>query len=291
MADSRTCRAVGLDVHGVLIEREVPNLDKEPTAVVRVAQQHAADCCREALQKVIGQDIPVFPDVLWVHEQWALENTPRSRNGKTLSHRNFLVAVNRTTLSRAFASLGLNGPQLTQIARKIRRLRHQNRVAYAHYPDMRAFLAWVHDTHGAPLHLVTGQESEKVEEHIATCEVAREHIAGICTAHELGGNKLSRNFWQNLLKRLKLEPHELVMIGNEIPIDAACTQEDIPAIIFDRGGMREQYFRTSGKRNGVKFISLGDEIPPRAPFIAFAKDTEELKAWLLRIPYRPVSET
>lgn len=289
MADSRTCRAVGLDVHGVLIEREVPDLEKEPAAVVRVAQQHAADCYHEALQKATGQDIPVHADVLWMHEQWALDNIPRSRGGETLSHRNFLVAVNRAALGRAFASLGLSEQQLTQIACEVRRLRKKNRAAYAHYPDMRTFLAWVHDTHGAPLHLVTGQEPEKVEEHITTCSVVREHIVAVHTAHDLGGNKLSRHFWKNLLHKLGLEPQDLVMIGNEIPIDAACTQEDIPAIIFDRGGIREQYFRTSGKRNGVKFIGLDDELPPRAPFIAFAKDTEELKAWLLRIPYRPVS--
>lgn len=315
MADTRICRAVGLDVHGVLVERQVAaDIREKPESIVVAAMEATARCYHQAILDVIGLDVAidpiildrpsaVFPETngdvgdvtrinpaeLWRTEQWALENTPHTTGGQVLRHRDFLVAANMRALRKHFTKLvsQLEDEPIKKIARKIRSLRRLQESDYVMYDDVREFVSWVRTAYGAPLHLVTGQERYRVDNLIKQCAVDREQLDRIFTAEDLGAHKLNQRFWSQLLKRLGIKPHEFVMIGNEVPIDGACTQEGIPAIIFDRGGIRERYYQNAPHGERPRFLSLDDEIPPYAPFIAFAKTTEEIKAWLGRMPYEP----
>lgn len=302
MAEKRYCRAKGYDWHGVVVERLVKNIGRHPGQVVKVAMRSAWRCFIKALiaqlpdrEDEIMKKMPT-PRKLWEREQLAMVQTPKMKKGRILHHREFLEKANHGILRTLFPEFFTGGEgkkKLHQVAREVRKLRRQRRrMPYAMNKDVRGLLVWDAQKHGAPNHIVSGQERHRILEVVRRKKVPRKYFArvnGIITAGDLGANKLSPQFWVRLLARLKLKAHEFLMIGNEVPIDGACTQVGISCIIFDRGSIRKEFYRTNEalrKDLGVPFIfDLDEEIPSHGPFIAFAKDTEELQKWLERIPY------
>lgn len=320
MAQQRVVRAIGLDVHGVLVERRVvePSLKDDPAGIVRQGQRNGFECYLRAIREVVGviplavRDCTIGDDVggaaqeLWEVEQRAFETVrvEESKKGEEeapLGHRKFLIQTNAVTLRNAFPQLAqqiTDDAKLQRIARAVRRHRRQSHLAISPFiamPDVQGFIQWLRENFGVPVYLVTGLERETLRLLLVACGIDGDWRGKVSfCANEIGANKLSRRFWDGVLRRLGVPPHEFLVIGNEVPIDATCTLVGIPALIFDRGGIREEYYfghdRLPKKRYGVPFVGRSaEDVPPRAPFIGFAKSTEELRQWF-NLFTRPVSD-
>lgn len=283
----RMCRAVCLDVHGVLFERggkDVPS----PEEGAEIGRRNHAECYRQGVQRALGGNVELTIDAqaLWENQERAFGIVPHEdSHGRVRHHREFIEAVNLRTLELHFPDLMIHLPDVMKrrIAHTIRKLRRDSLRSYVMYLDMREFFEWVH-TRGIPIYLVTGLERKRLRMLMNQCDarVERDLIARVFSASELGANKLSSRFWTEILRHIGVEPHEAIVVGNSMPIDSSCTKVGIPAIILDRGGSQEAFYRPGDaqSRYGIRLLGLGDDIPPRAPFIGFAKTPKELRQWL-----------
>lgn len=294
MAETREIHDVLEDVHGVLVERKVEGAEEHPERIVLAAQDHAVLCCQDSFEQVLGAGLRPEVDAheLWIAEQRAMELTPYEDKGKPLRPVQFFVRVNLKTLQIQFPDLMKRFKPIDQmrVARRMRKLRRQDRLPYTMYDDMRAFMHRVYQEHGAVQHLATGKELPRLHTLIKRRQIPVRacHVDKMFSATELAANKLSTQYWGKILYTLGRQAHEVVMIGNEVTIDGACTRAGIAALILDRGGLKQKYFRERGvTRYGVPYLSLEDDLPPRRAFIGFAQNPNELWSWLERMPAPP----
>lgn len=301
MAD-RTCRAVGLDVHGFIFERGHVDPQDPPETLIMQQREQIAACYRTAIREVLddGFDFVIDPNALWEMEQRAFEQvhntrtSQRSPQGRSVTQRHLIEAVNAATIVKLFPRVAsMAGQQrLLRVAKRVRALRRTQRMngTYVLNEDIANLLRWLRTSTDASLPLLTGLERRQltrlIREHVPA-DLQETLMAHHCCAADLGGNKLSNRYWYAVLQRYHLEPHDLVVVGNSVTIDAACTEVGIPAIIFDRGGMRRTYYLGAngdrGSRYGIPYVHFDDPLPPRRAFIGFAESTDELRRWLERM--------
>lgn len=316
----RLCRAVGIDVHGVLVERgrlvaESPDplldahvaqltdgarLDFDAEESATFVRRRVAECYREAIGNVLGITLgpveEIEPQAIWEAEQRAFERVQRAQqhSRRPLGHRKFLTEVNLATLQIYFPRLvqqvGANATR--RIARAVRRVwRVRNlETPYLASPRIQELIAWIRTDMQADMYFVTALERDRFRQLMEQCGLQEElaSVKRVFCAEDVGANKLSQYFWKRTVRAIGIEPHEFLMIGNEVSIDAACTGAGIPALILDRGGMRRRFYieRQNGSTrrtwNRVPLLDIGDPLPVRRPFIGFASTPRALAMWLSR---------
>lgn len=315
MAD-RICRAVLEDVHGVLIERNVagarPQLDSD--AFVRAGLLFHAECWQRAIYRFLhfappirfagdaeeGSDAEqegavaltgiIDPQALWEVQERAFNEVPRTNGrGRPWQQREFLKRVNRVTLQRYFPRLTSHVSTIVQrrLASEVWRQRRYSLRSYTLYEDMLAYNRWMLESE-LRVHLVTGLDRRRLRALIQQCGIpkdVRERFGRSFSACELGTNKLSRHFWGLVLERCGVPAHEVIAIGNSMPIDSSCTEAGIAVLVLDRGGLLQRFYQPNGQQTwrGIRLLAPGSEIPPRAPFIGFAATPTDLQGWIMQL--------
>ena len=312
----RICRVVLEDVHGVLIERNVAdaNPQRDAAAFVRAGLLFHAECWQRAIHRILNFAPPIRfagddggeggseqgdlvrwtgtidPQALWETQERAFNEVPRTdcRN-RPRHHRDFLKRVNAVTLRMHFPLLAQHLQSVVQrrLASEVWRQRRHSLRTYTLCEDMLAFNRWMLAS-GIAVHPVTGLDRERLRALIRQCGIpddVREGFGRSFSAAELGANKLSHRFWEIVLEHCGVPAHELIVIGNSVPIDSSCTETGIAVIMLDRGGLLQRFYRPNGQRTwrGIRLLSFEDDVPPRAPFIAFAETPDDLQRWITRL--------
>lgn len=281
----RNLRAILLDGHGGLVEKKTASGD--PRLVPQEGRAFWAWCVESAVRRELGMAVRVDPMRLWETRCEKELRVPRALHGRTLSQRDYFEWVNRlvveTVLKAELSSVPLR--QRIKIARLVRKLHRTDHAEHRMYADGREFVKWASAV-GLPLFLQTALEDRRVKEMIARGHVPESRIQGVFTTQRLGASKLQPEFWQRVLKEIRCAPHETLVVGNNVVQDTYCTEVGIPAIVLDRDGVQERYFRERGQElRGAPFLRRSDELPPRAPYIAFERSFEGIKWWCMRMTF------
>lgn len=321
MAD-RICRAVLEDVHGVLIERNVEGAhpQRDTDAFVRAGLRFHAECWQRAIYRFLNFAPPIRfagdeegndgseqseavaltgiidPQTLWETQERAFNEVPRTDGRSRPRHqRDFLKRVNLVTLQMYFPRLAEHVSPIVhrKLASEVWRQRRHSLRSYTLCEDMLTYNRWMLESKLA-VHLVTGLDRHRLRLLIQQCGVpedVQERLSRSFSAGGLGTNKLSRHFWELVLEHCGVPAHELIAIGNSVPIDSSCTEAGIAVLMLDRGGLLQRFYRPNGQQTwrGIRLLTLGDDIPPRAPFIGFAETPLDLQRWIvcLGLPRAP----
>jgi FMN phosphatase YigB (HAD superfamily) len=276
---SRFIRAILLDVHGGLFERKT----KDPRLIPEEGRKYWARCFEKAVAQVLGVKLKIDPKQL-IETKYEVElRTPKEKNGRVISERNYFLMVNQRILEILLPQvLAKVTPRVKkQLAQTIRSLHRQDHLNHVLYDDMREFLGWARKV-GFKIYLQTAQEEERVKMLLEQNQCPETFFDGIFTTARIGYSKLRLEFWQMVLKKIEnCLPSEVVVIGNNAIQDSYCSMAGIPAMILDRDKFQEKFLTKRGnKLRGVKFLRRGDSIPPKAPFIIFEARPLDFKWWL-----------
>ena len=273
----RHIRAVLLDVHGTLFVKDVPDFSRIPAA----GRAHWAECFGKAVKQELGLEYIFDPLKLWRFRAEIELRTPRERNGRPITPRQFQLRVNELVLIALLPDL-MNGIQpkvRRRMARAVHHLRRTEEGALCVPADMLEFSGAIKDR-GLRLYLHTAQVKKKVYELIGREEFPGHFVDGIHTTESIGFSKMRVEFWSRLLENIGLKPQETVVVGNNLIMDSSCTVAGIPAFILDRDGEQEKLFAVRDHLRGAKFVLKPDGIPPQAPFIVFGRVPTDFLKWV-----------
>lgn len=287
---NRIIRAVSLDVHGGLFEKVVPGgrVDRVP----ETGRQHWAWCFSQAISEALGTERTFDPLRLWEAMTEVALRAPRVVDGRVMPQRHYYEDINDFAFAEVAPDLArsLNSRQRRRVARLVRRLHRLDQTGHQLYPDMRELVEWIR-TMNLRLYLNTAQEDRRVNQLLEHHRVPRHWFDGVYTTYRLGFSKVRPEFWEKMLNAIRLEPQEVMVIGNNTVQDTYCTVVGIPALILDRDGVQGRYFTNRGDHlRGAQFLTRQDPLPPRAAFIGFERSPKQLQWWLQRMIAIPNAE-
>lgn len=280
----RKLRAVLLDAHGGLFEKETP--DDNPEQVGQVGREFWVQCFIRAINEFTQQTVTIDPTKLW-HIRMEVElHEPREWQGRVIPQGRYYDRVNERILITLFPKLvstwrlGLR----SKIARRARQLHRGDRDQHIIYQDMRQL---VHDIHqdGLQIFIVTAQEPHRLEYLLNRNNAPRKCLTGTFTTTMIGASKLRKEYWTNVLRRANLQPNQAAIIDNNTVQGSYGAVCGIPALILDRDGAQKDYFLRRGQKlRGVPLLTLNQSLPVRGgTFIGFARDVQELRFWLRKL--------
>lgn len=277
----RELRAVGGDWHGFTVEK-VPR-DGKSESIAQEGREFWARCVTEAAF-LLGIKLVVDPMKLWRTKCETELRAPRMEGGRPIRVRTYYETVNYLILRailRDQKQRNISEVQLRRMAREVRHLHRRDFFVHAMRPDIREFVHWVYDI-GLDYFVHTGQDDNRVQAQGLRCNVPWERISKVFTTQRLQSNKMTKQFWEQVMAELGLQSWQMVVLDNNAVQGTFCTVLGIPVLVLDRDGERKKFFTQRGPRlREAPILNDPSQIPPRAAFVAFARTPQEIRDWIL----------